>query len=217
MPARVARLLMLLAVAPTPLACRATRATPPSSTSELETLVAWMSGSFSSAAQAAAEPDNFRDIRLHMTPIWTDRRDGPWLYVEQAAATSLDRPYRQRVYQLRAHSAGVFESVVYELPGDPLLFAGAWQTPARFTTLDPATLILRDGCSLALRRRSDGAFVGSTSGTSCHSTLRGASYAVSEATITADGLVTWDRGYAADGRQVWGAETGGYEFRRVTN
>ena len=50
-------------------------------------------GSFSSAAQADAD-SNFRAIDLHMVPIWTDRTDGPWLYVEQAVAEARDRPYQ---------------------------------------------------------------------------------------------------------------------------
>jgi hypothetical protein len=58
--------------------------------------VAWMTGSFSSAEQAAADT-NYFDIRLEIVPIWTTRADGHWLYVEQAAAGYLERPYRQRV------------------------------------------------------------------------------------------------------------------------
>ena len=37
----------------------------------------WMVGSFSSAAQAAADESYF-DIRLEMVPIWTERRDATW-------------------------------------------------------------------------------------------------------------------------------------------
>jgi len=34
-------------------------------------------------------------------------------------------------------------------------------------------------------------------------------------TLTADRMVSWDRGVDAGGRQVWGAERGGYVFDRV--
>jgi hypothetical protein len=47
----------------------------------MEQLAQWMSGSFSSAAQAA-EDSAYYDIRLEMAPIWTDRDDAVWLYVE---------------------------------------------------------------------------------------------------------------------------------------
>ena len=50
-------------------------------TDDLEVLLSQMIGSFSSAEQAADDEDYF-DIRLEMVPIWPDRQDGYWLYVE---------------------------------------------------------------------------------------------------------------------------------------
>jgi hypothetical protein len=32
--------------------------------------------------------------------------------------------------------------------------------------------------------------------------------------VRPDGLVSWDRGFDADGQQVWGAEKGPYVFTR---
>lgn len=183
--------------------------------SDLAVLTDWMTGSFSSAAQAEADPENYYDIRLQMVPIWTGRDDGPWLYVEQAAAGALERPYRQRVYHLIPHPDGTIESAVYVLPGDPLVYAGAWREPARFDEIGPSDLELRSGCSLYLARRADGSFAGSTRGTDCASNLRGATYATSEAVIKADSLVSWDRGFDASGAQVWGATAGGYVFQKV--
>ncbi len=181
-------------------------------TTDLDLLTAWMSGSFSSAAQAASDPENYRDIRLHMTPVWTDRKDGPWLYVEQAAATSLDKPYRQRVYHLSKGTAkGTFESAVFELPGDPLVSAGAWKSPELLGGVTPEDLSSRQGCSIVLRFE-DGAFRGSTVGKDCTSTLRGAAYATSEVAIEETRLIPWDRGFDAEGTQKWGAEKGGYVF-----
>ena len=95
---------------------------------DLETVVGWMSGSFSSADQAAEDLD-FYHITLEMAPIWTDR-------------------------------------------------------------------------------------AGETRGTGSKSALRGASYAASEVVVTPEGIESWDRGFDADGRQVWGAEEGAYVFKR---
>jgi hypothetical protein len=183
---------------------------------ERDRLVAMMVGSFSSQAQAAADPE-FRDIRLHMARIWADRQDGAWLYVEQAVSTALDKPYRQRVYRVvvKDAGAGTFRSDVYTLPGDALAYAGAWNNPSKLAGLTPEQLTLRDGCSMHLKAQADGTFVGGTDGTGCASDLRGAAFAVSEATITPQGLLTWDRGFNQAGDQVWGATKGGYEFKRV--
>jgi len=178
------------------------------------TLAEWLTGSFSSAAQAATD-DEFFDIRLHMAPIWAGREDGPWLYVEQAVASAEDRPYRQRVYRLREVEPGLFESAVFTLP-DPDAAIGAWRASERLEGVSPVDLEPRAGCAI-LMRRDGAAFVGSTLGTLCPSDLRGARYATSEVRVTLDGLVSWDRGFDATGTQVWGARTGGYVFDRVTD
>ena len=172
-----------------------------------------MTGSFTSTTQSEALPDDFFDIHLYMQPIWTGRRDGIWLYVEQAAASNLERPYRQRVYHLHATSEGP-RSDVYELPGDPLRFAGAWRTPERLDEVERDELVERSGCSIFLRRSGD-AFEGATRGDGCSSSLAGAAYATSEVTITRDVLTSWDRGFDATGEQVWGATAGAYEFVRL--
>lgn len=173
-------------------------------------------GSFSSAAQAAADPEHYFDIRLHAVEIWQARGDGPWLYVEQAAATALDKPYRQRIYRLSRTDSEGWRSDVFTL-ADPLRFAGWWRTPERFDrALSPSKLEPRDGCSIELRYDwNTDAFVGGTSGTGCASDLRGAAYATSEVELFPDRLLTWDRGFDAAGHQVWGATLGPYRFDRV--
>lgn len=175
-------------------------------------LAVWMTGSFSSEAQAIEAPDDYFDIRLFMVPIWTNRDDGAWLYVEQAAASALERPYRQRVYHLVDTEVGV-RSDVYELPGDALDFAGDWANPERFQTVAPDQLNLREGCSIFLTEAT-GAYEGSTQGQGCASSLGGAAYATSEVSITKDVLTSWDRGFDSEGNQAWGAEKGPYVFVR---
>jgi hypothetical protein len=185
---------------------------PAAQAGELETLLEWMTGSFGSGAQAAAD-SSYHDIRLEMVPIWTDRDDGPWLYVEQAAAAALERPYRQRVYRVTEPVEGRFASEVFELP-EPLRFAGAWRDPAAFDALAPDSLSRREGCAVHLLRADDGTFTGSTEGPGCQSSLRGAAYATSIVTIGPERIESWDRGFDADGNQVWGAEKGPYLFLR---
>lgn len=178
----------------------------------LEELVSWMTGSFSSAEQAVAD-SAFFDIRLKMARIWESRDDAIWLYVEQAAASALDQPYRQRVYRVSEDGPGTYRSAVFELP-DPSAMVGAFRDPSRLDGLSPNDLIARSGCEIELRREGD-AYAGSTPGSQCLSTLRGASYATSEVVVTAEGIQSWDRGWDDAGDQVWGAVKGAYEFRKV--
>lgn len=179
---------------------------------DLPTLARWLGGSFSSAAQAAADT-NYFDIRLRVVPAWTDRADGPWLYVEQATATAQDKPYRQRVYRLRDGGDGTFTSEVFALPG-ARRFAGAWRQAQPLAELTPDSLLVRDGCAVVLRREANDRFAGGTVGQACASDLRGAAYATSEVTVGPDTIESWDRGFAADGTQAWGATGGGYVFVR---
>ena len=181
------------------------------------TLLAYMTGSFSSEAQSKAD-SNFYDIRLHMVEIQMGNEPGNWLYVEQALGSSQDKPYRQRVYQVVEITLGIYESRVYEFE-NPLQYAGGWKDASKLNSLTFDKLILRDGCSITLKYEHElvgdiniNRFVGSTGATSCPSSLRGASYATSEVVITEDQLLSWDRGWDANGKQVWGAETGGYIF-----
>ena len=217
----LAAMAAFLAAAPLAVPAGAPQGSPPASAAApapasdpgLAELAAVMAGSYSSAAQAAADPQGYRDIRLVMVPIWKDRPDGPWLYVEQAAATSLDKPYRQRVYQLVRTSPETIESRVFTLPDPPLQYAGAAQDPVKLADLTPEALTLRSGCAVVLKK-SGPVWTGSTAGKDCGSDLRGASYATSEVRISLSTLESWDRGYDSAGKQVWGAEKGPYIFVR---
>ncbi len=178
--------------------------------SELKTLVQWMTGDFSSAAQHLRDTSYF-DIHLHIARIWTADTGNYWLYVEQATAATQDKPYRQRVYQVESDGANGFKSIVYTLP-DPAACIGAYKNTAIFDNMKPADLILREGCTVYLTRQESGAFGGSTKPNTCESNLRGAKYANSTVTVSAEMLQSWDQGFNEKGEQVWGATTGGYEF-----
>ncbi len=200
---------LLLALSSLALATGSPRAEP-----DFNRLIEWMTGSFSSREQAEADSAYF-DIHLHMVPVWQDNPDGVWLYVEQAASWSLDKPYRQRVYHVKPEGPRHFRSDVFEMEF-PLRFAGEWQKDVPLADLDPDSLSLREGCSILLEAQGE-RFVGSTHEADCQSSLRGASYATSEVVITAKGLESWDRGFDGSGKQVWGAEKGAYIFLREDN
>lgn len=181
----------------------------------LDRAAAWLAGSFSSAEQASTDERYFA-VLLHHAPIWNERDDGRWLYVEQALAEAAGEPYRQRIYRLWVRPDGLLESTVYEMP-DPTIFVGAWGTPAVFDTISPLDLTRRDGCEVVFSRILPDRMMGSTADHACPSDLRGAVYASSVVMVTADEIRSWDRGFDAGGAQVWGAEAGPYRFRRVQN
>ncbi len=181
----------------------------------LEELTRFMVGSFSSAEQAREDPKHFFDIRLEVARIWKERTDGVWLYVEQAAAESIAKPYRQRVYRLTAGADGRFRSEIFSFKNDPLKHAGAWKQATPLAALSPEDLESRKGCAVLLVADGNGGYAGATQAQECESVLRGASYATTEVRVDGRGMVSWDRGYDLAGKQVWGATAGGYRFTRV--
>lgn len=179
---------------------------------DLKQLKNWMTGDFSNQSQHKRD-SSFYDIRLHMRPIWIERTDGFWLYVEQAVASAQEKPYRQRIYHIVRVNDSLFSSQVYEMK-NPIRFVRAWQDPSKLGILAPDSLDIREGCAILLYKDDDGNFVGATPGKQCLSSLRGATYATSEVIITRNLLVSWDRGWNSLDQQVWGSLKGGYQFRK---
>ena len=176
----------------------------------LKKLASVMAGEFDSNDQADADKSYYH-IVLRMKPVWPDRTDGYWFYVEQAVTTSEDKPYRQRVYHLYLEDDTTIISKVYELK-NPQDYIGAWKDKDISAKISPDSLVDRQGCAIYLKQVEKGVYKGSTPGRECLSSLRGAVYATSEVTIYPDRMISWDRGWNADGMQVWGAEEGGYIF-----
>jgi hypothetical protein len=171
-----------------------------------------MSGEFSSSAQAAMDTA-FYDINLVMYPIWKKDKTRYWLYVEQAVSSNLDKPYRQRIYEIQETQRGKIGSAVYELP-DAGKFVHAWDNPDLFSTITPDSLKEREGCTVFMERVDPDSFTGSTFEKNCKSTLYGATYATSAVSVFKNKVVSWDQGWNDAGEQIWGAEKGGYIFNR---
>jgi len=179
----------------------------------LEHLTVFLTGSFSNADQARGD-HNFRAATLHISSIWTDRADGPWLYLEQALSDAPAHPYRQLVYQLATRPDHALEVRLFELPA-PIAATGAWKDPALLAKLTPANLVAREACTQILRLQPGSTFQGGTEGQGCASTLRSATYSTVEISVSNLQIVTWERGYNAAGTQVWGSIHGGNIFKRL--
>lgn len=176
---------------------------------ELEQFSALMAGSFSSELQSKTDTSYF-NVSLVMTPIWPNRTDGKWLYVEQSVSKAPNKPYRQRVYHLQHPSENVFTSDIYTIK-DALSFAGLQNDNEKKDKLTFDLIELKDGCTVTLTKRNN-IYEGGTEGNKCPSDLRGAKYATTKITLKNGELISWDQGFDASGKQVWGATAGGYIF-----
>lgn len=191
--------------------CTASKKTNSASKSDtaLDKLTALMEGAFSSELQSRTDTSYF-NISLVMTPIWTDRTDGRWLYVEQAAASQLDKPYRQRVYHLQHPSKNTFTSDIYTIR-NALSFAGLQNDKQKQDRLTFDLIELKDGCTVTLVKNNK-IYEGGTASDKCPSDLRGAKYTTTKIVLKKGELRSWDQGFDATGKQVWGATKGGYIF-----
>jgi hypothetical protein len=176
--------------------------------SELYTV---MQGSYNSEIQSEVD-SSYYNISLHMYPIWEGK--GNYLYVEQALNSMQNKPYRQRIYKLNQLTDSTFTSEIYTLAVDSI-WIGKWKTPKAFDSISPKDITLKSGCEVVLKRLAQNLYEGKTGDTTCVSTMNGAAFARSQVDIMEDKIISWDRGFDANGDYVWGAEKGGYIFNKL--
>jgi CpeT/CpcT family (DUF1001) len=170
-----------------------------------------MIGDFSSMQQAQMDSDYF-DIRLRMVPIWEANEQAFYLYVEQAVASSISKPYRQRIYKVIKEDDNQFVSYIYTVARPERLTGKSSDDPI-FKQLTADSLQLKDGCEVRLKYDvASLSFTGSTGDQTCPSDRSGASWATSKVSITETQMISWDQGWNSEGKQVWGAIKGGYIF-----
>jgi CpeT protein len=73
------------------------------------------------------------------------------------------------------------------------------------------------GCEVVLNRTDDGYFEGGTNGKNCSNNFRDSSYVTSEVIIDKDRMISWDREFDENGKQVLGPNKGGYIFKKKLN
>jgi uncharacterized protein (DUF1330 family) len=179
----------------------------------LDTYMRLQIGSFTTEQQA--KQDTRYDTAIwHIAEIWPGREQrARWLYSESWLEDA-KRPYMQRVSRLTLTRDGSIRAERFSIP-QPERFVGAWQEATRFAALRPRQLERLAGCDTILTRTANERFEGGTSGAACTNDYKGASYAVSQTVVDAEGMRNWDRGFNASGTQVWGPAYGAYRFRRV--
>lgn len=193
------------------ISCKSTLTNSDKINRNLEELVNIMKGYYSSEKQSL-ENKEYYNISLRMTPIWKEK--GNYLFVEQALFDKQDKPYRVRVYEIHQNKKGDIISEIYTLKNEKY-WIGKWATPSFYNTLSQDDIELKEGCEVVLKRIAKNHFEGQTGNKTCPSELRGASYASSIVTVLENKLISWDKGFDKDDKQVWGAEKGAYIFEKI--
>jgi CpeT protein len=176
-------------------------------------LYRWLTGRYDSSKQAAADRSYYA-INLTMCPVDAPQYGARTLYVEQAMAGRA--PYRQRLYVVEAVAGEPTKALskVFEFDQPDAMIGFCKSGKAALPSGVAATE--KTGCGVVLTWNADAStFTGGTTDKRCASTLNGASYTSSEVTMESARMVTWDRGFDAQDKQVWGATKGGYVFDRL--
>ncbi len=174
---------------------------------QIEKLVDWMTGYFSSRALADTSSDKYHvDVRLRMRQIWKNKNNGYWIYVEQAYASDTANPYRQRVYRIYEENS-VIKDEIYSITNDSLYVYG-WKKPEIFDSLTLNDLALKEKCGVTFKWDStNNGFTAKTNGNRCKAAIPGVSYITSESEIYKERMLSWDLGYNDDGKIVMGPES----------
>jgi len=136
------------------------------------------------------------------------------LYQEQALTTKLTQPYRQRVLFIAASPP--FSNSVVSLShklAEPAKWIGFCNQSNSQRLLQLDQDLGEKVCSVYLEKSTDG-YKGETPPQGCPANVRGAVRITNTVELNPDGMNTWDRGFDANGKQVWGAQSESYQFRR---
>lgn len=184
-----------------------------------ESYAADVTGSFTSAAQHAADP-RYDIAEVHIVRIWPERTDAVWLYQEQAIvnqpgltpAQARAKPYFQFVARIVPLADGTLRRDNFRVR-DGAAWAGIRSTDdARLARLGEGDLHPAS-CHNLVEKVGAGHWTGRTE--SCANGYKGASYMRSLSVATPDRYVNWDRGFDAEGKRLWGPAEGGYIFLRA--
>ncbi|MEO1591385.1 MAG: chromophore lyase CpcT/CpeT [Cyanobacteria bacterium J06632_22] len=171
-----------------------------------------LTGIMETTAQAEVNP-NFVAVRMTTCPVEVipAESDTVYLYQEQALVEALTEPYRQRFLRiaLSDDEQRIESRTLKPVAAEPLIGL-CNQTLPQMNVADLGTPV----CTVALRPSALG-YVGSTPEEGCPVSVRGATYLTNVIVLHAHGMDTWDRGFNADGIQVWGAQAEPYRYRWV--
>ena len=155
--------------------------------SNVDQLVNCITGKFDSNRQAQ-NYDQFTNIQLVIVPVWEDK-DEHWLYVEEAAGSNTQEPFKQVLYNISKSKDEGIISEVYELK-NPEKFTGKWKNPSFFDQITTDNITPINDCVMYITQEAMGLFKVSTKDKACSSVQNGDKYATSILEISPEALTS---------------------------
>ena len=185
----------------------------------VDQVAAHLVGVMDTSAQAAANSEA-PNVRMTTCKVTVKSENGEqkgldsiFLYQEQALQNKLDLPYRQRFLRISPSDTDtVVESRSFKPPTDADL-VGLCNRPAPQRVVSSSD-IGNPICSVFLSPEPD-RYIGKTQASGCPTNYRGAVKITNLIILHSEGMDTTDRGFDAQGNQVWGATDSTYQFRWV--
>lgn len=176
-------------------------------------VVSHLVGVMDTTAQATNNP---KAPSVRMTTCEVEIEETPntvYLYQEQALTKKLDRPYRQRVLNIKPRDDG--QTIISESFKivNPEALIGLCNQPQTERKLSLEALE-KSVCTVFLKPKDNG-YIGETPPKGCPANVRGAVAITNTIVLHETGMDTWDRGLDENGNQVWGAEDDPYQYRWV--
>jgi hypothetical protein len=178
---------------------------------QVREVASYLIGAMDTSTQAAIDR-RAPDVRITTCPIRVGDTEALFLYQEQALSLTLNRPYRQRFLQIASTVDNRVESISYK-PTHPEAWIGLCNQPNVDRTV-PLPELGETVCTLILQRNGEG-YVGTTPEEGCTANYRGAVRITNQVQLTQGTMETWDRGFDAQGQQVWGASDESYQYRDI--
>ncbi len=167
----------------------------------------------------AVEDHEFYNITLKHCRVTLDApgaANNVYLYVEQSRSEMQDRPYRKRFMRLAPLArAGQVTSSIYEVEGADQ-YLGLCDKSAAERVVPASIFSNQSKCTVFLTQNGNN-FFGSTPLQGCVSNHNGATYMTNKTEVSDGFMSSWDRGFNAEGKQMWGAVKGPYMFKRITS
>lgn len=173
-----------------------------------------LQGVMETTAQANANPNAPRVRMTTCRVTVTDATsDSVFLYQEQALLKTPDQPYRQRFLKIFPNFSNQSVESLSSKPANPTALVGFCSKAAGDRVVTQQDLG-NPVCSVFLRSAGN-IFVGTTPTEGCPTNARGAVRITNRILLYKNGMDTWDRGFDASGKQVWGAKAESYQFRKL--
>lgn len=185
----------------------------------VQQVTSYLTGVMETSAQAQAIPDapsvrmTTCEVKVNNTDSSVQHYKGVFLYQEQALTRNLSKPYRQRILNiLPSIDKNSIESVSFK-PINPKNWIGLCHKPLSERVINSQEI--ENVNSSVFLKPVGTEYIGETQPGGCIINFKGAVKVTNTIKLYQNGMKTQDRGFDAQGKQVWGAENRSYQYQKI--